>query len=519
MNSPHEISSTHSIFFSTDITTSYNCTQGLEIITRSTPSPLLAKPNERALINLATELSTSMSDYCCRARDARHCQRKNPGEHTTPRAQLPDVSVPHYEENCTCFSCRWVRETEQRFVLSKKGYEDPAYPVANPTHDRVPEGQRRRLLTPIPKRKFQIMYIYAMELEQGSWGWVAVLPQPLLPFLLTGDKYKDISRFARHPELGWFGLNRDGQRVTMDQEVQPPLYNPLYIYFGYDARCSPYRLYQPSAENNGSDGSADSSSDDYDISSTRNTSISPYFPNRIRSSSAPQIGSAPKENNKPSSEEQTALSPSNYATPTSTDQTKSASGDFANPPARARAATFLGAPPNTPVLPVWDNVGWVVFDPRCANPPDATDPQNDMCPDPQHNGAYVGLPHSNHHTDWSNTTLFVGGLAPGMTREDLHYWFEGFGELMHVRKREGQTHGFVQYGGRKEAEMAMLQMQGFPIFGSRLRLSWGNPDRHLDRVYWEIHRQQAWKAFEGYQDFIGRFNRGEQRPGFDAWVV
>jgi hypothetical protein len=70
--------------------------------------------------------------------------------------------------------------------------------VANSTHDRVARDERQRLLTRVSKERFQIMYVYAMQLEEGKWGWFVVLPLPLLPFLLTGDKYSRVSRVSRH---------------------------------------------------------------------------------------------------------------------------------------------------------------------------------------------------------------------------------------------------------------------------------------------------------------------------------
>ncbi|KAJ5761388.1 RNA-binding protein [Penicillium manginii] len=66
----------------------------------------------------------------------------------------------------------------------------------------------------------------------------------------------------------------------------------------------------------------------------------------------------------------------------------------------------------------------------------------------------------NQFTDPNNTTVFVGGLSGYVTEDELRSFFQGFGEITY----------FVQ---RHAAEMAINQMQGYPIGNSRVRLSWG----------------------------------------------
>lgn len=142
-------------------------------------------------------------------------------------------------------------------------------------------------------------------------------------------------------------------------------------------------------------------------------------------------------------------------------------------PATANSSTLNNATPQ-------------IVDPCWANPPVPGAPVNQNCS--EHLGVYHGLPGSNRYTDRRNTTIFVGGLREEMTEDDLAYWFRGFGELYHVRKKsrqgqagscgfvQGETCGYVQFADRKVSEMAMAQMQGYPVWGNRLRLSWGNPE-------------------------------------------
>ena len=79
----------------------------------------------------------------------------------------------------------------------------------------------------------------------------------------------------------------------------------------------------------------------------------------------------------------------------------------------------------------------------------------------------------NQFTDPNNTTVFVGGLSGYVTEDELRSFFHGFGEITYVKIPPGKGCGFVQFVQRHAAEMAINQMQGYPIGNSRVRLSWG----------------------------------------------
>ncbi|KAJ3102186.1 tRNA selenocysteine 1-associated protein 1 [Phlyctochytrium planicorne] len=83
------------------------------------------------------------------------------------------------------------------------------------------------------------------------------------------------------------------------------------------------------------------------------------------------------------------------------------------------------------------------------------------------NGGY------NPFTDPSNTTVFIGGLNPGVSDDDLKANFAGFGEILHTKIPPGRGCGFVTYAHRQSAEMAIQQMNNAIIGGARVRLSWG----------------------------------------------
>ncbi|ESK93617.1 mrna binding post-transcriptional regulator [Moniliophthora roreri MCA 2997] len=77
------------------------------------------------------------------------------------------------------------------------------------------------------------------------------------------------------------------------------------------------------------------------------------------------------------------------------------------------------------------------------------------------------------NTDPYNTTVFVGGLSPLINEDTLKTFFAPFGEIHYVKVPIGKNCGFVQFVRKADAQRAIEGMQGFPIAGSRIRLSWG----------------------------------------------
>jgi RNA recognition motif-containing protein len=88
-------------------------------------------------------------------------------------------------------------------------------------------------------------------------------------------------------------------------------------------------------------------------------------------------------------------------------------------------------------------------------------------------GQFNPMQPMNQFTDPNNTTVFVGGLSGYVTEDELRSFFQGFGEITYVKIPPGKGCGFVQFVHRHAAEMAINQMQGYPIGNSRVRLSWG----------------------------------------------
>lgn len=81
-------------------------------------------------------------------------------------------------------------------------------------------------------------------------------------------------------------------------------------------------------------------------------------------------------------------------------------------------------------------------------------------------------------TDPKNTTVFIGGLAPGILEPTLAQVFQPFGKILHVKIPQGKGCGFIRFERREDAENAISGMQGFQIGGSRIRLSWGRQQQN-----------------------------------------
>nr|GLL18228.1 polyadenylate-binding protein RBP47-like [Ipomoea trifida] len=80
--------------------------------------------------------------------------------------------------------------------------------------------------------------------------------------------------------------------------------------------------------------------------------------------------------------------------------------------------------------------------------------------------------------DSSNTTIFVGGLDPNVSDEDLRQPFSQYGEIVSVKIPVGKGCGFVQFANRTDAEEALQKLKGLVIGKQTVRLSWGRNPAH-----------------------------------------
>lgn len=116
--------------------------------------------------------------------------------------------------------------------------------------------------------------------------------------------------------------------------------------------------------------------------------------------------------------------------------------------------------------------------------PNQYNPQssNYMRPDiPQSQQFQQPPPSTQDFDDPTNTTVFVGGLANGLNEDTLMALFEAFGPILDIKVPPGKGCGFVKFVERKDAENAIEGLHGFIIGGSRIRLSWGRPNK--PRIY------------------------------------
>ncbi|GFP94535.1 polyadenylate-binding protein rbp47 [Phtheirospermum japonicum] len=76
--------------------------------------------------------------------------------------------------------------------------------------------------------------------------------------------------------------------------------------------------------------------------------------------------------------------------------------------------------------------------------------------------------------DSVNATIFVGGLDPNVTDEDLRQPFSQYGEIVSVKIPVGKGCGFVQFANRNDAEEALQQLTGTTIGKQTSRADFGN---------------------------------------------
>lgn len=126
--------------------------------------------------------------------------------------------------------------------------------------------------------------------------------------------------------------------------------------------------------------------------------------------------------------------------------------------------------------------GILPLDPAAVNPPDYVAPKP-----PNKSREYSA--------DRDNKTLFIGSIDCGLTEQEIRKLFLNFGEITYVNKPH-HSNAFVQFAQRRDAQMAMRQMQGVPIKACRLRISWGDPK---SRNQCDIKEKIGWKPLKGHK--------------------
>ena len=72
-----------------------------------------------------------------------------------------------------------------------------------------------------------------------------------------------------------------------------------------------------------------------------------------------------------------------------------------------------------------------------------------------------------------DATVYVGNTAPTTTEDDIRNFFAGYGDIVGIKIPQGKGCAFIQFVYRSSAEMAINNMNGFLLNGTRVKLSWG----------------------------------------------
>jgi len=79
-------------------------------------------------------------------------------------------------------------------------------------------------------------------------------------------------------------------------------------------------------------------------------------------------------------------------------------------------------------------------------------------------------------TSTDNTSVYVGGVPPGATEDDIRQTFKKFGDILDIRHFKPQGYAFVKYVNKLGAAKAIHAMNGNEFMGQSLRLNWGKVD-------------------------------------------
>ncbi|KAK8507341.1 hypothetical protein V6N12_072608 [Hibiscus sabdariffa] len=104
--------------------------------------------------------------------------------------------------------------------------------------------------------------------------------------------------------------------------------------------------------------------------------------------------------------------------------------------------------------------------------------------------------------DPNNTTIFVGGLDPSVSEDQLKQIFSQLGEVVHVKIPANKNCGFVQYANRSSAEQALSVLNGTILGGRNVRLSWGrspsSKQAQPDQAQWNGGYYGYGQGYEAY---------------------
>jgi len=90
------------------------------------------------------------------------------------------------------------------------------------------------------------------------------------------------------------------------------------------------------------------------------------------------------------------------------------------------------------------------------------------------------------------TTLYVGGLTPQITENDLRDHFYAYGEVRSIKIVPRAMCAFITYTGRDGAESAAENLYSkLVIKGTHIRISWGKPQQFEPGQFQMVDQQHA----------------------------
>ncbi|QDZ21367.1 RNA-binding protein [Chloropicon primus] len=100
-----------------------------------------------------------------------------------------------------------------------------------------------------------------------------------------------------------------------------------------------------------------------------------------------------------------------------------------------------------------------------------------------------------------NTTLYIGGIAPSTTEEDIRGVFATFGDIVYVKIALAKACAFVQYVLRESAAMAISSTNGQVIKGNTIRVSWGRQSEQRSQMVPHQAPHNPYGYYGGYYGY------------------
>ncbi|PKA56115.1 Polyadenylate-binding protein RBP47 [Apostasia shenzhenica] len=140
-------------------------------------------------------------------------------------------------------------------------------------------------------------------------------------------------------------------------------------------------------------------------------------------------------------------------------------------------------------------------------------------------GSNVASPQgSQSDGDSTNTTIFVGGLDPTVSEDELKQVFFKYGDIAYVKIPAGKQCGFVQFVQRNNANMALQELNGTVIGKQMVRLSWGrNPANKQPKLDPTMNQWSGgyygWPFYNGYRYAVPFQHPGMYTPAYGPYSM